>query len=484
MMVFDNTYITLPPSLWRRQVPSPLQRPKLLTLNHSLLSELALDAHWWHSAEALAGLSGATPWPGTEAIAMKYAGHQFGGWNPDLGDGRGVLLGEIHAPNSACNHIGATRIDLHLKGSGPTPFSRQGDGRAVLRSSIREYLAGEALHALGVPSTRALAIVSSAHPVRRERMETAATLLRVSPCHIRFGHFEWLFHSQQHDDLRALADYCIARYYPDAANHAKPYLALLAGIISRTARLMADWQAQGFAHGVMNTDNFSIAGETLDFGPYGFLETYDPYLICNHSDHNGRYAWYLQPSVGLWNLNALAQAFTTLISIPDIELALAQYEPQLIEHYDQCMNAKLGLGAVQIGDRDLVAAWLALLQKSQQDYAQRFRWLSEQPLQALSSADWGAHSPQASEWLARYAQRLSSHNQAQRLHDMQAVNPCYVLRNYLAQQAIDAAEQGDALPLEQLTEALQSPFTRDQRFETFDAPAPAWAACLSISCSS
>ncbi|MFD0949548.1 YdiU family protein [Paraperlucidibaca wandonensis] len=482
MLAFDNSYVTLPTSLWRRQRPTPIQNAKLLTLNTALATELELDIAWWHSPEALAGLAGDGVWSGADPVAMKYAGHQFGGWNPDLGDGRGVLLGEIISPQGQ-------RLDLHLKGSGPTPFSRQGDGRAVLRSSIREYLAGEALHALGVPSTRALAIVSSTHPVRRERMESAATLLRVTPCHIRFGHFEWLFHSNQHNDLRDLADYCIERYYPEAKAQSKPYMGLLEGIIKRTAKLMADWQCQGFAHGVMNTDNFSIAGETLDFGPYGFLEQYDPYLICNHSDHNGRYAWYLQPSVGLWNLNALAQAFTALLSIPEIELALAQYEPQLVKHYDQCMNAKLGLGAVQDGDRDLVAGWLALLQRAKQDYPQRFRWLSEHDIADLSTDDWGVQAAEVQQWLQRYQQRVEKqkavdYSEPERQAAMQAVNPCYVLRNYLAQQVIEAAEQGDAKPLELLTQALQSPFTRRSELEHFDAAAPEWASCLSISCSS
>lgn len=480
MLAFDNSYITLPTSLWRRQRPTPVKAPSLLTLNTNLINELGLDLAWWRSPEALSGLAGETLWMGADPIAMKYAGHQFGGWNPDLGDGRGVLLGEIISAQGQ-------RLDLHLKGSGPTPFSRQGDGRAVLRSSIREYLAGEALHGLGVASTRALAIVSSLHPVRRERMETAATLLRVTPCHIRFGHFEWLFHNQQHDDLRTLADYCIARYYPGAGSQAKPYVALLEGIVKRTAKLMADWQCQGFAHGVMNTDNFSIAGETLDFGPYGFLEQYDPYLICNHSDHNGRYAWYLQPSVGLWNLNALGQAFTALMSIPEIELALAQYEPTLVKHYDQCMNAKLGLGAVQDGDRELVANWLALLQRAKQDYPQRFRWLSEHASSSLTPEGWGTQEAEAETWLDEYRQRLGvsgSIHEQQRQVLMQAVNPCYVLRNYLAQHVIEAAEQGDSMPLELLTGALQSPFTRAARFQHFDVAAPAWASCLSVSCSS
>lgn len=479
---FDNSYIRLPAPLWRRQAPSPLRNPRLLSLNRPLLDELGLDAAWWSSPEALAGLSGHAVWPGADPVAMKYGGHQFGVWNPDLGDGRGLLLGEILAP-------GGQRLDLHLKGSGPTPFSRMGDGRAVLRSSVREYLAGEALHALGVPTTRALALVGSDEPVRREGVETGATLLRVADSHIRFGHFEWLHHAGHHALLPVLADYVIDRHYPECRDQPEPYQALLAGIVERTARLMAQWQCVGFAHGVMNTDNFSISGQTLDFGPYGFLEAYDPFHICNHSDHSGRYAWHMQPSIGLWNLNALAHALSPLIPVPALKECLLRYEPALIAHYDDGMRARLGLRTREDDDRQLVQDWLDLLQKGRRDLPRSFRALSESTVDDLLAGvaqTWGEQKEAAEAWLRRYRERLAreGRDEARRMADMQAVNPCYVLRNYLAELAITDANQGDTARLEELLQVVQNPFTPRPGWEAYAGEAPAWGRCLSISCSS
>lgn len=483
---FDNSYTRLPAALWRRQAPSPLRHPRLIDINQPLLAELGLDAAWWSSPEALQGLAGHGVWPGADPIAMKYGGHQFGGWNPDLGDGRGLLLGEIVDDHQR-------RWDLHLKGSGSTPFSRMGDGRAVLRSSIREYLAGEALHALGIPTTRALALVGSDEPVRRERMETGATLLRVADSHVRFGHFEWIFHSGREDLLPVLADYIIARHYPDCLALKNRYEAFFIQVVERTARLMADWQRVGFAHGVMNTDNFSITGQTLDFGPYGFLETYDPYHICNHSDHNGRYAWYLQPSVGLWNLNALAHALSPLIPIPALKDALARYEPALIAHYDSGMRTRLGLASagdhVEADDRLLVQDWLQLLQSAKADFSRSFRALGEFSLDIQIShaeADWGAQGATARAWLQRYQARVAREgiSESERQRRLRAANPAYVLRNYLAEIAIKAAEQGDDKPLHTLLAVLRSPFEERPEWAPYAGEAPAWGRCLEISCSS
>jgi len=482
MLQFDNSYVnTLPNVLWRRQEPTPLRQPHLISLNQKLITALGLSPSWWESANALAALSGQQTLAGSDPIAMKYGGHQFGGWNPDLGDGRGLLLGEI-LDNSK------QRWDLHLKGSGPTPFSRMGDGRAVLRSSIREYLAGEALHHLGVPTTRALALVGSREPVRRERMETGATLLRVADSHIRFGHFEWLSHSGKIHELKQLADYVINRHYPDCANANDPYAAFFTSVVKRTATLMADWQRVGFAHGVMNTDNFSITGATLDFGPYGFLDRYDPYLICNHSDHNGRYAWYLQPSVGFWNLNALAHALSPLIPVTALKQGLAEYEPTLTAHYDFSMNARLGLQQVKATDRDLVQGWLSLLQTAKADFNISFRWLSAHTIEALmaDTTRWGDQVEPALSWLNQYQQRCLEEglSEPERLQFMQSKNPVYVLRNYLAEQAIRAAEQGQYEPLESLLNALQAPCVEQARFNELAEPPPDWGLCLSISCSS
>lgn len=482
MLQFDNSYVnTLPNVLWRRQEPTPLHQPHLISLNHKLITALGLSPSWWESEDALAVLSGQQIFPGSNPIAMKYGGHQFGGWNPDLGDGRGLLLGEILDDAKQ-------RWDLHLKGSGPTPFSRMGDGRAVLRSSIREYLAGEALHHLGVPTTRALALVGSREPVRRERMETGATLLRIADSHIRFGHFEWLSHSGKIHELKQLADYVINRHYPDCATANDPYAAFFTSVVKRTATLMADWQRVGFAHGVMNTDNFSITGATLDFGPYGFLDRYDPYLICNHSDHNGRYAWYLQPSVGFWNLNALAHALSPIIPVTALKQSLAEYEPTLTAHYDLGMNARLGLQQIKTTDRALVQGWLSLLQTAKADFNLSFRWLSSHTIEALmaDTTRWGDQADSALSWLKQYQQRCleESINETERLQLMQSKNPVYVLRNYLAEQAIQAAEQGQYEPLQTLLTALQAPFEEHAAWSDLAEPPPAWGQCLSISCSS
>lgn len=482
MIQFANRYIQLPDALWRRQLPTPLRNPRLLSVNSALAHALAIDIDWLKSAEALAGLSGQIVWTGADPVAMKYAGHQFGGWNPDLGDGRGLLLGEI-------TDATGQRQDLHLKGSGPTPFSRMGDGRAVLRSSIREYLAGEALNALGVPTTRALALVGSDEPVQRERRETGATLLRVANSHIRFGHFEWLCHSQQHEFLATLADHVIARHYPECAGANKPYAALFTQVVKRTATLMADWQAVGFAHGVMNTDNFSISGQTLDFGPYAFMEDYDPALICNHSDHNGRYAWYLQPSVGFWNLNALAQAFTPLVSVSELRDALADYEPTLTQHYDKRMRLRLGLLQAENEDKALVQAWLDLLRANSKDYHAETRKLGlssiEDQLQALPQ-QWSVNPASVTEWFKRYQARLlrEQSNETRRQQTIQRAVPAYVLRNYLAEIAIKAAEAGDAQPLNTLLAVVQSPFEAREEWSAYAGLAPAWGRSLSISCSS
>lgn len=464
----------LPADLWRRQAPTPLHNPRLACYNAALADDLGLDSAWWTGPDGLAVLAGQADLTETGPIAMKYGGHQFGGWNPELGDGRGLLLAEWLDPDQR-------RWDLHLKGSGPTPFSRMGDGRAVLRSSLRELLAGEALHALGVPTTRALALVASDTPVQRERRETAATLLRVADSHIRFGHVEWLTHTGRTSLLPTLLDYVIARHYPACASADKPYVALLHQIVLRTARLMADWQIWGFAHGVMNTDNFSITGATLDFGPYAFMDRYQPQLVCNHSDHSGRYAWHLQPSVGLWNLNALAHGLSPVIGIDDLRDALGRYEETLVRHYDRGMNRRLGLGEVQPGDRELVRDWLQLLHQTGRDYHGSFRWLSELSLSSAAPTT----EPALQTWLARYRARVADQPEAARLAAMQAVNPRYVLRNYLAELAIRAAESGDWQPARSLLAAVQAPFTRRPEEDAqLSAEPPDWGRCLDISCSS
>ena len=276
--------------------------------------------------------------------------------------------------------------------------------------------------------------------------------------------------------------------YPDCATANDPYAAFFTSVVKRTATLMADWQRVGFAHGVMNTDNFSITGATLDFGPYGFLDRYDPYLICNHSDHNGRYAWYLQPSVGFWNLNALAHALSPIIPVTALKQSLAEYEPTLTAHYDLGMNARLGLQQIKTTDRALVQGWLSLLQTAKADFNLSFRWLSSHTIEALmaDTTRWGDQADSALSWLKQYQQRCleESINETERLQLMQSKNPVYVLRNYLAEQAIQAAEQGQYEPLQTLLTALQAPFEEHAAWSDLAEPPPAWGQCLSISCSS
>lgn len=310
---FDNSYARLPEVFFRRVNPTALPAPYLVGFNRSAAQLINLDPAEAETSEFAEYFAGNKLLPGSEPLAAIYAGHQFGSFVPQLGDGRAILLGEVgDAQNERC--------EIQLKGAGPTAFSRMGDGRAVLRSTIREYLCSEAMFALGIPTTRALCIVGSDQPVRREKIETAAVLTRLAPTHVRFGTFELFYYRQQFAQVQTLADYVIGKFYSHLNENADKYLQFLREVIDRTARLIAKWQAVGFAHGVMNTDNMSIIGVTIDYGPFGFLDDYDPELICNHSDYTGRYAFDQQPQVGLWNLSCLAQ---TLIPLVEREAAIA-----------------------------------------------------------------------------------------------------------------------------------------------------------------
>jgi uncharacterized protein YdiU (UPF0061 family) len=478
---FDNSYARLAGQLYARVTPSGFAHPRLVAFNPDVAALLDIDASAATQPDFLAAMSGQIVLPGSEPLAMKYTGHQFGVYNPDLGDGRGLLLGEV------MNRRGE-RWDLHLKGAGKTPYSRFGDGRAVLRSCIREYLGSEALHHLGIASTRALCITGSDEPVQRETTETGAMLLRVADTHIRFGHFEWLYHSGQHELLKTLADYVIDRHFPELAEDQHRYSRFLAEVVKRTAKLMAQWQLVGFAHGVMNTDNFSITGATFDYGPYGFLEAYEPGFICNHSDHNGRYAWSQQPSIGLWNLNALAHALSGLIERDALVAHLQDYEPQLIRHYADGMRAKLGLREEQPEDRDLSFAFLDLLMKNGADYTRSFRVLAQvrQDDSHPALRDDFVDRDGFDAWLRRYRERLAaeSSNDGERAQRMNAVNPKYILRNYLAQIAIEKAEAGDFSEIEKLRLLLNRPYDEQPENESYAALPPDWGRHLEISCSS
>lgn len=485
----QNFFSRLGPAFQTELPAQGLPQPHWVAHSPALAAELGLQA-WLETPDALEVLAGNTPPdPGQAAstLATVYSGHQFGVWAGQLGDGRALLLGEIGSP------IGAQ--ELQLKGAGRTPYSRGGDGRAVLRSSIREFLCSEAMHALGVPTTRALAIVGSPLPVRRETLETAAVVTRVAPSFLRFGHFEHFSHSAGDvAALRTLADAAIARYFPALQAAPAPYAALLQEVALRTARLMAQWQALGFCHGVMNTDNMSLLGLTIDYGPFGFLDGFDPGHICNHSDHSGRYAWKQQPGVAWWNLHALAQALLPLIG--DGEAALGALQPYKSE-FEQCMlaawRAKLGLrtGAdAAAGDQALIDELLRLMAAGGADFSICFRRLARFDSQPGASnaevRDLFLDREGFDAWAERYRQRLHAEASvdAERAQRMWAVNPKYLLRNHLAETAIRQAQQGDFSEVQTLHRLLQQPFAEQPEYEAYAGFPPAWAQQLEVSCSS
>ncbi|MFQ2074557.1 protein adenylyltransferase SelO [Aeromonas veronii] len=475
-MKLINTFATELPWACEPVVPQPLQQPRLLHLNRALLNELGLGGV--SEADWIACCGEGKVLPGMQPVAQVYAGHQFGGYSPRLGDGRALLLGEQLAPDGLC-------WDLHLKGAGKTPFSRFGDGRAVLRSSIREYLASEALHALGIPTTRALVLVGSQEPVYREQVETGATVLRTAPSHLRFGHIEYFAWSGQGEKIPLLIDYLLRHHFPELENCAE----LFAEVVRRTARLIAKWQAAGFCHGVMNTDNMSLLGLTLDYGPYGFIDAYVPDFVCNHSDPAGRYALEQQPVVGYWNLQKLAQALAGHVDGDALAAALAQYEQQLMLHYSELMRAKLGLAVWEEDDPALFRELFRLLAANKVDYHLFLRRLGEVTQEGAWPASLLALLPEPvgwQAWLERYRARLmrEGSEDAVRKAQMDAINPKYVLRNALAQQVIDAADTGDMQPFERLFAALQRPYDEQPEYEDLATPTPAWYCGGELSCSS
>jgi uncharacterized protein YdiU (UPF0061 family) len=412
---------------------------------------------------------------------MVYSGHQFGGYTPRLGDGRGLLLAEVR--NSAGEHW-----DVHLKGAGLTPFSRSGDGRAVLRSSIREFLASEYLHTLGIATSRALCVADSQTMVWREQRETAATLIRLAPSHIRFGHFEYFYYNQKYAELEQLQAHVLSDLYPECLTADEPLAAMLSVVVKRTAETIALWQAYGFCHGVMNTDNMSILGLTFDFGPYAFLDDFKHAHICNHSDNRGRYAFNQQVAMGYWNLTALAETLTRYVAVERLQEILDGYAAIQQQAYLKAMRARLGLPDQQADDAVLIDKLLLQLDHSALDYTLFFRKLGELPAAEALAAMAPEFINQAAfaEWcdafMARNANDLRT--QAQRREQMHAVNPLYMLRNYLIQIAIEAAEDGDYAPLHKLYAVLSTPFTQQDGCAAYAERPPQWGKHLSISCSS
>ena len=477
-------YAALGETFVERRDPTPLPDPHLVAFNPDVAELIGLDPHQAERPEFLRLAAGCAHFGAVQPFAAVYAGHQFGTFVPQLGDGRAIALGEVQTPSGP--------FEWQVKGAGQTAFSRFGDGRAVLRSTIREYLCSEAMAALGVPTTRALAIAGSDEPVFRETAETAAVLTRVAPTHLRFGTFEYFHHRSEAQAVRTLADYAIAKFYPQLAmlSDEERYAALLREIAIRTATLVARWQAIGFAHGVMNTDNMSALGLTLDYGPFGFLDRYDPTFICNHTDAGGRYAFDQQPTVALWNCHALAAALGSLVPKTAADEALGAYVPAFQATYAGALYAKFGLGVRRSEDVEFLVDSLATLQRGGADYTNAFRALSRvarEPhdhdarlIAAFDKRDEGAL------FLERYRARLAheARSDSDRAAAMLAVNPKYVLRNYLAENAIRAARERDFSELHRLGAVLRRPFDEQPENEHYAAPPPDWAGSLSVSCSS
>jgi len=479
-LAWRNDFSKLGPAFHTRLEPTPLPSPYWVGRSLAVVRQLGLDLSGFESAGALEAFTGNVHIPGTEPLASVYSGHQFGVWAGQLGDGRAILLGET-----------AAGLEVQLKGSGLTPYSRMGDGRAVLRSSIREFLGSEAMHGLGIPTSRALCVTGSDAPVRRETIETAAVVTRVAPSFIRFGHFEHFSARGQYGELRTLADYVIDRYYPECRTAEKfagnAYANLLEAVSERTAVMVASWQAIGFCHGVMNTDNMSILGLTIDYGPFQFLDAFDPGHICNHSDERGRYAYNKQPNVAYWNLFCLGQALLPIIGEQELALAaLESYKTIFPAALESRMRAKLGLAAPAPQDRELVETVLKLLAAGKVDYTIFWRRLS----QVVVSGDFGPvrdmflDREAADAWLAQYQERLPAEQRAQAGLSMLRTNPKYVLRNHLGEQAIRQAKLKDFSGVNQLLAILEAPFDEHPGFEAWADFPPDWASSIEISCSS
>lgn len=478
-LAWNNRFAALGPDFFTELHPTPLPAPYWIGRNEALARELGLQEEWFASQESLALFTGNLVAEGSRPLSSVYSGHQFGQWAGQLGDGRAILLGEIDTAGDL--------QEIQLKGAGMTPYSRMGDGRAVLRSSIREYLCSEAMHGLGIPTTRALCVTGSDARVRREEIETAAVVTRTSPSFIRFGHFEHFSYSGQHEQLKALADFVIDNFYPACRENAQPYAALLQAVSERTAALMAAWQASGFCHGVMNTDNMSILGLTIDYGPFQFLDAFDPGHICNHSDSQGRYAYNKQPNIAYWNLFCLGQALLPLIEEQDQALAaLESYKTVFPQALEARMRAKLGLVDARPEDKTLIENVFRLLAADKVDYTIFWRRLChfQSPEGREAVRDLFLDRAGYDAWALQYSERTAPADTGQQADLMLKTNPKYVLRNHLGEQAIQAAKLKDFSGVNTLLTLLQAPFDEHPAHEAHAGFPPDWAASIEISCSS
>ena len=468
-IAFDNSYARLPENFYARQAPSQVPDPQLIRLNQPLARRLGLDPSWLESAEGISILAGNTLPAGADPIAQAYAGHQFGGFVPQLGDGRALLLGELVDADGQ-------RRDVQLKGSGRTPFSRGGDGKSALGPVIREYLLSEAMAALGVPTTRALAALSTGEPVlRQEGMLPGGIFTRVAASHIRVGTFQYFFARNDLDAVRSLADYTIERHYPRASEAEAPYVELLRSVAVRQADLIAQWMSLGFIHGVMNTDNTAVSGETIDYGPCAFMESFHPQCVFSSIDRGARYAWANQPDIALWNLTRFAETLCPLLSDDPGEASqiakasLAEFPKHFTRSYDQRFRAKFGLPAS--AGEEIITDGLSLLAAQQVDFTLFFRRLTQvaagggpDPLSALFSAPAPFQS-----WFEEWENATG--DCATREEEMRRANPILIPRNHRVEQAIQAAYTGDYSPFHRLGDALAAPFEEQANYADLESPA-------------
>jgi uncharacterized protein YdiU (UPF0061 family) len=474
LMAFDNSYVRELEGLYEPWQAAEAPAPELLVLNEKLAADLGADPGALRTPEGLALLVGSALPPGATPVAQAYAGHQFGGYSPRLGDGRALLLGEV------LGHDGQRR-DVHLKGSGRTPFARGGDGKAAVGPMLREYVIGEAMHALGIPTTRALAVVATGDRVMRETALPGAVLVRVAASHLRVGTFQYAAASGGPDLVRRLADYAIARHHPEAREAANPYAAFFERVVEAQASLVARWMLVGFVHGVMNTDNMTISGETIDYGPCAFMEAYDPATVFSSIDHGGRYAYGNQPAIAQWNLARLAETLLGLFHA-DTEQAVAAaagvletFPARYGEHWEKGMRAKIGLDGGEGDDGELIRDLLALMQAQGVDFTSCFRALSATARGDQSGARALFYDPSAFDaWAGRWQARLANEtgDPGEIAAGMDRVNPVYVPRNHRVEDALAAGTAGDLAPLEGLLDAVSRPYEERTGLERYAEPAP------------
>jgi serine/tyrosine/threonine adenylyltransferase len=462
LFAFDNSYVRELSGLYEPWEAAHAPAPRLLALNENLCAELGIDPDALRTPEGVALLTGSAVPEGATPVAQAYAGHQFGGYSPRLGDGRALLLGEVL-------DVHGRRRDLHLKGSGRTPFARGGDGKAAVGPMLREYVIGEAMHALGIPTTRALAVVATGEQVVRETMLPGAILCRVAASHLRVGTFEYAARIDP-ELVRRLADYAIARHHPGAAEADNPYLAFLDAVVTAQASLIAQWMLVGFIHGVMNTDNMTISGETIDYGPCAFMDAYDPATVFSSIDHGGRYAYGNQPTIAQWNLARLAETLLPLVdegvgtAVATATAVLESFPERFQAAWNRGMRAKLGLGDEQAGDDALIDDLLALLQSERFDFTSFFR--------ELSASLRGGGTPAGFErWAERWRTRVASSDPHSVAEGMDRVNPIYIPRNHRVEEALTAATAGDLDPFQRLVEVVTEPYTERPGLEDYATPA-------------